>query len=265
MSVIHCHSCADTKVTRQDSKKKWERRKKICRRPRRQAKLSRRPGCNGREESRWLGKVNVQMEEAATFIHKATQTHHNKHTHAIYKALSGPLMKKSIHTTTFCATLPLSTSTPCPCLTVQEQPQAGYTKMKQRRIKEIITFPSFLPCQYSFTIWKHRPHPLLNKRGAHLFFFFFSHGGSLAITRDLSTRGARAISKFIVHGSSPIVVQAGLLWPGVVGKALPPAVSVSLECMHFASVLCPPVHCMLALQRVSLALPPMFGTLQVAE
>lgn len=29
VSVIHCHSCADTKVTRQDSKKKWERRKKF--------------------------------------------------------------------------------------------------------------------------------------------------------------------------------------------------------------------------------------------
>lgn len=172
VSVIHCHSCADTKVMRQDSKKKWERRKKICRRPRRQAKLSRRPGCNGREESGWLGRVNVQMEEAATFIHKATQTHRNKHTHAIYKALSRPLMKKSIHTTTFCATLPLSTSTPCPCLTVQEQPQAGYQNeaKEDQRDHYLPLFSAVSICIYHLEA---EATPAAEQAGCPPFFFFF--------------------------------------------------------------------------------------------
>lgn len=145
------------------------------------------------------GKEDMQTGGDATFIHKPHRHTTPPHTHTQVTSTFW-----TIHNKTHSHNLLCNTSSPAhlrPCLKAQGRPHAGYTKMNQRRIKEIITFPSFLPCQYAFTIWKHRPHPLLNKRGAHL----FSHGGSLAITRDLITRRPRAISKFIVHGSSPSV------------------------------------------------------------
>lgn len=158
-------------MTRQDSKKIGGK-KKMCRRPRRQAKLSRRPGCNGREESGQLGRVRrtCKLEGMQlSFTSHADTQHHDTHTHSSDKHFLDHSQQNPF-TQSFVQHFLSQPAHLRPCLKVQGRPHAGYTKMNQRRIKEIITFPSFLPCQYAFTIWKHRPHPLLNKRGAHLFF-----------------------------------------------------------------------------------------------
>lgn len=163
---------AQTQKLRGRKAKNRRQEKEMSRRPRRQAKLSRRPGCNGREESGQFGKgEDMQTGRYTTFIHKPhthTHTQHN-HTHLNEEHFLDHSQQNPF-TQSFVQHLLSQTAHLHPCLKVQGRPHAGYTKMNQRRSKEIITFPSFLPCQYAFTIGKCRPHPLLNKRGAHLFF-----------------------------------------------------------------------------------------------